>query len=128
MSDDRVIQMSTAGYHGLVNPEEGKGLHWSCNIHDELPVKMRTSGPGSEAPFTLCQMFLNAVRSGGDRPSMWVERNDQKLCWTWSQYWQDAMAFAKSCHHLNTSVRSAVAVMGFNSPEWAITFMGSIMN
>jgi len=53
MSDDRVVMMSADGYQTLVNPESGKGLHWTTSIHDELPVKMRQSGPGSEVPFTL---------------------------------------------------------------------------
>ena len=59
---------------------------------------------------------------------MYVERNDVKMSWTWSQYWQDSLAFAKACHQLNCTPRSAVAIMGFNSPEWAMAFMGGIMN
>lgn len=87
MSEDRVVMMSAAGYQSQVNPENGKGLHWCCDINDELPVKMRPSGPGSEIPFTMCQLFQNAVNSGKDRTSMWVERNGTKLCWTWNQYY-----------------------------------------
>ena len=128
MSDDRNVMMSASGYQSLVSPEGGKGLHWTVNVNDELPVKMRPSGPGSEVPFTLGQMFKNSVRSGQDRPAMWVERNGRKLSWTWNQYYQDAMRFAKACHHLNVSDRSAVAIMGFNAPEWAISFIGGIMN
>jgi len=41
MSDDRVVMMSAQGYQNLVNSENGKGLHWTCNVQDELPVKMR---------------------------------------------------------------------------------------
>jgi len=89
---------------------------------------MRQSGPGSEVPFTLNQMFQNAVSSGQDRPSMWVERDGVKLCWTWNKYYQDSMLFAKACHQLGVADHSAVAIMGFNSPEWAIAFMGGIMN
>ena len=99
-SEDRVVMMSAGGYQSLVSPENGKNLHWSCDVHDELPVKMRQSGPGSEIPFTMCQLFQNAVRSGKDRPAMWVERNDVKLCWTWNQYYQDALRFAKACQQL----------------------------
>ena len=128
MTDDRVVMISAGGYLNLVNPEGGKGLHWTCNVNDELPVKMRQSGPGSEVPFTLCQLFTNAVQSGGDRPALWVEKNDTKLCWTWNQYWNDALRFAKACHQLNCAPRSAVAIMGYNSPEWAIGFIGGIMN
>ena len=128
MTDDRVVMVSANGYQQLVKPENGKGLHWSCDVHDELPVKMRQSGPGSEVPYTLSQMYLNSVQSGGDRPAMWVERDDNKLCWTWNQYYQDTMKFAKACHQLGCTDRSAVAIMGFNSPEWAIAFMGGILN
>ena len=128
MTDDRVVMMSAGGYQGLVSPENGKGLHWTTNIHDELPIKMRKTGPGSEVPFTLTSTFVNAVRSGGDRPSMWVERNDKKLCWTWNQYYKDVMSFAKACHQLNCTDKSAVAIMGFNAPEWAIAFFGTVMN
>ena len=59
---------------------------------------------------------------------MWVERNDEKYCWTWTRYYNDALSFAKACNHLNVAERSAVAIMGFNAPEWAIAFMGTVMN
>lgn len=111
-----------------MSPEEGKGLHWTTNVRDELPVKMRKTGPGSEVPYTLTQMFTNSVRSGQDRPALWVERGGSKLCWTWNQYYQDSLRFAKACHQLNCTEKSAVAIMGFNSPEWTIAFMGGIMN
>ena len=128
MTDDRVVTMSANGYQGLVNPVNGRGLHWTTNIYDELPIKMRKTGPGSEVPFTVSTTFVNAVRSGGDRPAMWVERNDKKLCWTWNQYYKDSMSFAKACHQLNCTDKSAVAIMGFNAPEWAIAFFGTIIN
>ena len=128
MTDDRVVMMSANGYQGLVNPDEGKGLHWTTDVNTELPVKMRQSGPGSEVPYTMTQLFKNAVQSGQDRPAMFIERNDAKIMWTWNQYYQDSLKFAKSCHQLQVRDRSAVAIMGFNSPEWAISFMGSMMN
>jgi hypothetical protein len=84
MVDDRVVIMSTQGYNNLVKPENGKGLHWVCDINAELPVKIRQSGPGSERPTTIPQMFLNAVKSGGDRASMLVERDGKVLTWTWN--------------------------------------------
>jgi long-chain-fatty-acid--CoA ligase ACSBG len=37
------------------------------------------------------------------------------------------MSFAKSMAKLNLKERSAVAIMGFNAPEWVISFMGGIM-
>jgi long-chain-fatty-acid--CoA ligase ACSBG len=127
MVDDRVVVMSTNGYKNLVHPQNGKGLHWICDINAELPVKIRQSGPGSERPTTLPQMFLNAVKSGGDRTAMLVEREGKVATWTWDQYYADSMAFAKALAHLKVVEKSSVAVMGFNAPEWAIAFSGGIM-
>ena len=127
MTDDRVVMMSATGYRNLVNPQNGKGLHWTSDINDELPIKMRQSGPGSEVPFTMPQLFMNAVRSGQDRPALFVERGGKRLSWTWNEYYKDAMAFAKGMTHLNCSARSGVAIMGFNSPEWVIGWMGAVL-
>ena len=128
MTDDRVVMMSAARCQTLTNSTDGKDVHWCTDVHDELPVKMRQSGPGSEVPFTLCDMFMAAVRAGQDRPAMWIERNNQKLCWSWNSYYEDAMRFAKACHHLNVAERSSCCIMGFNAPEWAIAYIGSILN
>ena len=37
------------------------------------------------------------------------------------------MLFAKAMEHLQVQERAGVAVMGFNSPEWALSFMGGLM-
>ena len=128
MVDNRVIQMSSQGYKALVNPEEGRGFNWTTDILEELPIKMKSSGPGSERPFTMPQLFMNAVKSGNDRQAMFVERNGKIQTWTWKDYYTDAMYFAKSMAHLGVKERSAVAIMGFNSPEWAIGFIGGILH
>lgn len=106
--------------------ENGKGLHWTTTITDELPVKLRTNGHGSEKPFTMNEMFMNACQSGGDKPCMFVERDGKKYSWTWNEYQRQSFEFAKACDHLGVTEKSAVAIMGFNSPEWAIACMGSI--
>jgi len=38
------------------------------------------------------------------------------------------MSFAKSLLKLKVNERSAVAIMGYNSPEWAIGFVGGILH
>ena len=127
MSDDRVIMMSSQGYKDLVGHTNGKGIYWTTDINAELPIKIRQSGPGSERPFTLCQLFMNTVESGGDRPAMYVERGGKYLCWTWQEYNRDVRLFSRACASLNVKKRSACCIMGWNSPEWAISFLGAIM-
>lgn len=53
MVDDRVVIMSSLGYKALVNPVNGKGLHWVTDVTSEIPIKLRTTGPGSEKPTTI---------------------------------------------------------------------------
>lgn len=48
--------------------------------------------------------------------------------WTWNQYVGDALAFAKSLNKLGVDERSSVNIMGFNTPEWTISCMGSILH
>ena len=126
MADDRIVTMSASGYKSLINSTNGKGLHWTTDVNSELPVKVRTSGPGSERPLTVPQFFLNQVKVSGDRNALHVERGGKVLTWTWSQYYRESLNFAKAMHKLQITERSAVAIMGFNSPEWAISFIGSL--
>jgi long-chain-fatty-acid--CoA ligase ACSBG len=126
MADDRIVTMSASGYKSLINSSNGKGLHWTTDVHSELPVKVRTSGPGSERPLTVPQFFLNQVKVSGDRNALHVERGGKALTWTWNQYYRESLNFAKAMHKLQINERSAVAIMGFNSPEWAIGFIGSL--
>ena len=59
---------------------------------------------------------------------MRVMRDNKEFIWTWKDYNNQAVAFAKSLHKLNVDQRKVVNIMGFNSPEWAISCMGSILH
>lgn len=58
---------------------------------------------------------------------MFVERGGKYLCWTWQDYDREARMFAKALAKLNVTPRSCVCIMGFNAPEWTISFMGAIL-
>jgi hypothetical protein len=49
--------MSTKGYQNLVDAKDGKNLYWTSEIDTELPIKIKSSGFGSEPPTTLAQLF-----------------------------------------------------------------------
>ena len=83
MVDSRTVVMSSQGYKNLVNPVDGKGLHWVTDVTQELPVKLRPSGPGSEKPTTVSKMFVEIVKKRGPHNAIFVERNNKKVAWTW---------------------------------------------
>lgn len=78
-------------------------------------------------PETVPAVFLRQAKERNSAPAMRVMRNNKEYVWTWKQFRDDAMAFAKSLHHIGIDERSVVNVMGFNSPEWAIAYFGSIL-
>ena len=75
MKDDRQALISAEGYQLWNKGKQGQGLHWTCDIRDELPIKIHPSGPGSETPKTMCQVFEEAVIREGDRPALHLQRD-----------------------------------------------------
>ena len=55
-------------------------------------------------------------------------RDKKEVSWTWTQYYNEAFAFARALHAIEVDERKAVNIMGFNSPEWAIAYFGSMMH
>ena len=127
MEDERVVLMSTKGYQSLTASDNGKNLFWTPDMDYELPIKVKSFGAGSEAPRTVAQAFYDISEKQGDKPALWIERNGKVLCWSWRQYQADAFAFAKACHALGLQERKCINIMGHNSPEWVITFMGGVI-
>lgn len=56
-----------------------------------------------------------------------VKRNNEWLTWTWRQYYSDIAAAAKSMIRVGVEHFHGVCVLGFNSPEWLIGYLGGIM-
>ena len=58
---------------------------------------------------------------------MKVKRNEEWITWTYRQYYDDITKAAKSMIKLGLEPLHGVGIVGFNSPEWFISFMGCIM-
>ena len=110
----------------MVNAQDGKNLYWTSEIDVEIPIKIKTSGFGSEAPTTLSQLFIKTALKQGDKPAIYIERGGKVLSWTWSQYLKDVNAFAKAMHAVGVQERKSVNIMGHNAPEWVIAFQGGV--
>ena len=85
------------------------------------------TGPASIPPVTVNEVFKQTVSKFGHRPALKVKRNDIWVTWTYNQYLDDVEKAAKSMIKLGLEAHHGVPILGFNSPEWFITFMGSIM-
>ncbi|KAM6930856.1 long-chain-fatty-acid--CoA ligase ACSBG2-like [Xenentodon cancila] len=87
---------------------------------------MASSGPGSETPITIHQMFLETVENYGDRPALVFKKDGQAATLTWRQYYERCRAAAKSFLKLGLERFHGVGILGFNSPEWFISDIGCI--
>ncbi|KAN0030406.1 hypothetical protein ACTA71_010171 [Dictyostelium dimigraforme] len=58
--------------------------------------------------------------------AMRVKRDKVWKSWTWQQYRNDVLIASKSILSLGVHSRSGVNIIGFNSPEWHIAYLGAI--
>lgn len=79
-------------------------------------------------PETIPRVFRRAAMQRGDNPAMRVMRDKKEYVWTWKDYWNQTLAFAKALDKIGVDERKVVNIMGFNAPEWAITYYGAVMH
>uniref|UniRef100_A0AAY4CCL9 long-chain-fatty-acid--CoA ligase n=1 Tax=Denticeps clupeoides TaxID=299321 RepID=A0AAY4CCL9_9TELE len=98
------------------------------SVRDQ-PVKLRLSesGPGSEMPLTVHQMFQETVDQYGDNPALCWKAAGQWQSMTFKEYMQQCRMAAKSFLQLGLERFHGVCILGFNSPEWFIADIGCIL-
>ncbi|TNN23793.1 Long-chain-fatty-acid--CoA ligase ACSBG2 [Liparis tanakae] len=99
---------------------------WSTSRHKAVRLRMEGSGPASETPITIHQLFLQTVNTYGDHPALASKKEGQWETLTWRQYYGQCRAAAKSFLKLGLERYHGVGILGFNSPEWFISDIGCI--
>jgi long-chain-fatty-acid--CoA ligase ACSBG len=123
------ILMSSQGYADLVGTKNGQNLYWTTDINAEIPIKMAATGSGASIkPETIPAVFKRTALQRGDNNALNVMRDKKEVSWSWNQYYNDCFSFAKALHMVGIDERKCVNIMGFNSPEWAIVYLGSMMH
>lgn len=110
---------------------DGKFLYWTDDKEVELPIII---GAKDDVPAkTIPQVFHETVKKYPHYVALKVKRkmldNDKEfknVKWDWDLYYKDCMSFAASLIKIGVQERKSVNIIGFNSPEWAIAFFGSI--
>lgn len=68
----------------------------------------------------------NCLRNFAKFPALSVKRNNKWITLSFEEYYNECMKFAKSLLALNLPEFSTVTIIGFNSPEWLISFFGAV--
>lgn len=70
---------------------------WSTSREKGVQLRLEGSGPGSETPITIHQMFLETIeKSDRDTPALVFKKDGQSVSLTWREYYEQCRAAAKS--------------------------------
>ncbi len=83
------------------------------------------AGAAARAPVTVGDALRRTAKAVPEKVALRVKREGVWREWTWSQYAGEAVRVAQSLIALGVKEREAVAIIGFNSPEWVFTWAGA---
>jgi len=109
----------------LADSLDGKRVYWTDNIEDELPVVYSPNGDTTIIPETIPETFIKSASRHPHVPALQVTRNKVTYTWTKQQYLDDVKTFAKAIMSLQIKQKTAINIIGFNSPEWFIAWLGN---
>lgn len=112
-------------------------MKYSTSVADgTVDIRMGTEGAAASTPLTVMSVFEATKNRVPDKPALHVQRSkvvdgkdqyDSKWTeWTWKEYYDDVMKFAKALIKLDFKAHKCINIIGFNSPEWVIANMGGI--
>ena len=102
--------------------------HWTTEPDGELNVKTTLSGPASVPPITINELFKRVTKKYSAKTALRVKRGGQWITWTFKDYYTDATRAAKSMISLGVEPHQGACILGFNAPEWHISYMAAIMS
>ncbi|XP_078533297.1 long-chain-fatty-acid--CoA ligase ACSBG2-like [Lissotriton helveticus] len=100
---------------------------WTSARDGAVKLHMEETGPASEPPVTTHQLLRDTVERFGGHPAMVVKKDGQWKTTTYLQFYQACRAAAKSFLKLGLKRLHGVGILGHNSPEWFIAFIGATM-
>ncbi|XP_052277987.1 long-chain-fatty-acid--CoA ligase ACSBG2-like isoform X2 [Dreissena polymorpha] len=99
-----------------------------CTTDITAPVKLRLEkeGHASIKPITMETMFRQTAEKLPDTIALGVKRNGVWQKTTFREYYSLTKQAARAFIKVGLEPRHAVSVLGFNSPEWFISYLGAI--
>lgn len=125
-SSNPISQLSTKTLLEITKSSNNKDLMWTTSINHELPIFLSENNQIETT--TITQKFLKACETYPNRPAMFYEINSIWYSYSWIEYKKFSIQFALSCISLGVLPFQSVNIIGYNSPEWFISFIGGIMS
>eukprot|EP00092_Neocalanus_flemingeri_P023238 GFUD01025198.1.p1 GENE.GFUD01025198.1~~GFUD01025198.1.p1 ORF type:complete len:664 (+),score=168.76 GFUD01025198.1:121-2112(+) len=91
-----------------------------------VKIRIEKSGIGGDVPISVPSQMKKTATENPDLPALKIRDGNGEKVWTWSAYYQDVRTVAKAFIDLGLKRFDSVCILGFNSPEWAISDLGAI--
>ncbi|XP_069505657.1 long-chain-fatty-acid--CoA ligase ACSBG2 isoform X2 [Ambystoma mexicanum] len=109
------------------SPLSNETCLWTTSREGEVKLRMEESGIAKIPPITIHQLFRETVQKYGDYIALASKQGDQWTKLTYKQYYQECRNAAKGFLKLGLERYHGVGILGFNSAEWFIADVGSIL-
>jgi len=106
--------------------DTGRGVFWTTNPAESLPLKMGGEYPANIVAETVPQAMGRTVRALSDKVAYRKEVDGQWQERSWQQYAGEVDRFARALIAIGVEPHEGVAIQGGNSPQWLIANVGSI--
>ncbi|XP_021074084.1 long-chain-fatty-acid--CoA ligase ACSBG2 [Mus pahari] len=100
---------------------------WSTHCDGEVLLRLSKHGPGHETPMTIPELFQESAERFGAYPALASKNGKKWDTLTFSQYYEVCRKAAKSLIKLGLQRFHCVGILGFNSVEWVIAALGTIL-
>lgn len=91
-----------------------------------VAIRKAKDWPANRDTVSLPTMVKKQCELGGSQAAMLVKREGKWVQWTYKEYYRDICIAAKGFIALGLEPFHGVAILGFNSPEWFLSDIGTI--
>jgi len=96
----------------------------ACKLTE--PVKLRINVDDDLKPKSIYCSFVEAVKTHPDHRALCFKKDGVWKSFTFQEYFNECNKAAKSFIKLGLDVAKCVSIIGFNSPEWFISYLGTV--
>ncbi|KAI6654317.1 Long-chain-fatty-acid--CoA ligase [Oopsacas minuta] len=101
--------------------------NWVTNPSDEVVIQVGKDGVAALPPRTIPDVFKEKCDQFGAAKALNVKRDGKWQSTTFTELYEQCMRVAKSLLAVGLKRFEGVSIMGFNSPEWIMAELGTIM-
>lgn len=134
LTDGHTLSKESPGHvFDLSSPEKAKDAQpnsaeealWTTRADGRVRLRIEPSCP-QQPPYTVHQMFSQSLEKYGDLRALGFKRQGSWEHISYSQYYVLARKAAKGFLKLGLEPAHSVAILGFNSPEWFFSAVGTV--